>query len=107
MLGYHADTIENDSVSSAMKRSASKTLISVLVLTAALAVAGCATHQETTQTTYTTTPGYTDDSPPQTTTTTTTTSDEPDSVVGSVFHAVGTVILFPFRLIGDAVGLLV
>jgi ABC-type oligopeptide transport system substrate-binding subunit len=100
--------MENDSVS-AMKRSASKSLTLILALSAALAVAGCSTHQETTQTTSTTTPAYTDDStpPPQTTTTTTTTSNEPDSVVGSVFHTVGTVILFPFRLIGDALGLLV
>jgi outer membrane lipoprotein SlyB len=92
-----------------MRRTASKSLILILALSTALAITGCATQQETTQTTYTTTPAYADDStpPPQTTTTTTTTTDEPDSVVGSVFHAVGTVILFPFRLIGDALGLLV
>jgi ABC-type oligopeptide transport system substrate-binding subunit len=32
---------------------------------------------------------------------------EPDSVLGSAFHFVGTVVLFPFRLIGDTLGLLV
>jgi len=92
-----------------MKGSAPRTLVTILALCATLAFSGCATHQETTQTTQTTTtPTYNDDSSPpsQTTTTTTTTSDEPDSVVGSVFHAIGTVILFPFRLIGDALGLI-
>jgi hypothetical protein len=91
-----------------MKRSASKTLTAILALCALISVSACATHQETQTTETTTTPAYTDDSSPpsQTTTTTTTTSDEPDSVVGSVFHAVGTVILFPFRLIGDALGLI-
>ncbi len=94
---------------SRMKKKALKSLALIFALSAALAVAGCATHQETTQTTYTTSPAYADDTstPPQTTTTTTTTNDEPDSVVGSVFHAVGTIILFPFRLVGDALGLLV
>jgi hypothetical protein len=32
---------------------------------------------------------------------------EPDSVLGSAFHFVGTVVMFPFRLIGDTLGLLV
>ncbi len=32
---------------------------------------------------------------------------EPDSVLGSAVHFVGTVVLFPFRLIGDTLGLLV
>ena len=42
----------------------------------------------------------------QTTTTTTTTDNEPDSVLGATFHAIGTIIAFPFRLIGDALGLI-
>jgi hypothetical protein len=87
-----------------MKRSVSKSLALIFALSATIAVAACATHQETTQTTYTTSPAYADESPPPPQTTTTT--DEPDSVVGSVFHAVGTVILFPFRLIGDALDLI-
>ena len=41
------------------------------------------------------------------TTTTTTATEEPDSVVGATLHAVATVILFPFRLVGDALSLLV
>lgn len=40
-------------------------------------------------------------------TTTTTTTNEPDSVLGATVHAIGTVVLFPFRLVGDAIGLLV
>ncbi len=44
--------------------------------------------------------------PATTTTTTTTTSSAPDSVLGATFHAVGTIILFPFRLIGDAIELI-
>jgi hypothetical protein len=43
----------------------------------------------------------------QSETTTTTTSNEPDSVLGATFHAIGTIILFPFRLVGDAIGLIV
>jgi hypothetical protein len=31
---------------------------------------------------------------------------EPDSVLGSGLHFVGTVIMFPFRLIGDTLGLI-
>ncbi len=33
-------------------------------------------------------------------------TDEPDSVLGASAHAVGTVILFPFRVVGDTLGLL-
>ncbi len=39
-----------------------------------------------------------------TTTTTTTTSNEPDSVLGATVHAVGTVVMFPFRVVFDALG---
>jgi uncharacterized membrane protein YdcZ (DUF606 family) len=38
---------------------------------------------------------------------TTTTANAPDSVLGAAAHAVGTIILFPFRPVGDALGLLV
>ena len=49
--------------------------------------------------------------PPSSTYTTTTTtekteSSEPDSVVGAIAHAVGTAILFPFRLAGETVELI-
>jgi hypothetical protein len=33
-------------------------------------------------------------------------SDGPDSVLGATAHAVGTVILFPFRVVGDTLELL-
>ena len=89
-----------------------------LVLAGVLLGVGCSSQQsETTTTTTTQSAPATDadanaaDSPQvsrsTSTTTTTKTSDEPDSVVGSVAHAVGTIILFPFRLIGDALSLIV
>jgi hypothetical protein len=89
-----------------------------LVVAGVLLGAGCSSQQSETTTTATTTqsaPATNADASaansPQvskstSTTTTTKTSDEPDSVVGSVAHAVGTIILFPFRLIGDALGLI-
>ncbi len=50
---------------------------------------------------------YTLPPPSQTTTTTTkTTTDEPQSVVGATANAVGTVILFPFRVVGDTLELI-
>ncbi len=74
-------------------------------------LSSCSSHDETTtQRTVTTSPAYSDSTAPPpatTTTTTTTTNDEPDSVVGSTLHAVGTIILFPFRLVGDAISLIV
>jgi len=75
-------------------------LVSTLVI-----FQGCASEQtETVRRTTTTS----DTAPPSTTTTTeTTTSKKPDSVLGATAHAVGTVILFPFRLVGDALGLIV
>ncbi len=86
----------------------------IIVLSIALlgpaALSGCSSHSETTTTTTReTTVAANPDSAPTTTTTTTTTtqSDEPDSVLGATFHAIGTIILFPFRLVGSAVSLLV
>lgn len=35
-----------------------------------------------------------------------TTRTEPDSVVGSTAHAVGTIIAAPFRLVGDAIDII-
>jgi hypothetical protein len=78
-------------------------------------VQGCSSEQRTTTVTTRTdggavatqgaeTPDNTN--PPQTTTTTTTESNEPQSVLGATAHAIGTIILFPFRLIGDALGLI-
>jgi hypothetical protein len=78
-------------------------------------VQGCAGRQSTTtrETTTTAPVSRADDSaetepePRTVQTTTTTSSNEPDSVIGATAHAVGTIILFPFRLIGDAVELIV
>jgi hypothetical protein len=44
---------------------------------------------------------------PSATTTTTTQSNEPDSVLGATLHLVGTVILLPFRIVGDVLGAIV
>lgn len=100
-------------------------LIATAVASCALMLAqGCASGQRTTSVTTVTrvdggaltsqtTPG--DDSPsasssdpngPSATTTTTTTTDsgEPDSVLGATLHLVGTVILLPFRIVGDVLG---
>ena len=67
----------------------------------------CSSRQ-TTETTVSRPDSYGDSESSSTTTTTTyTTTEEPDSVLGATFHAIGTVILFPFRLVGDAVELIV
>ena len=82
------------------------------VLASVLAIAaGCSTEHSITTTTTAADPSTEvasndgaatpQNAPASTTTTTVTTKDEPDSVAGSIFHAVGTIILFPFRVIGD------
>jgi hypothetical protein len=89
-----------------MKRLAAAVTVCVAPLTQSCSSSGSYESRQTTVTT--TTPN--ESPPPGSTTTTTTTesssSSEPDSVLGATVHAVGTVILFPFRLIGDALGLL-
>jgi uncharacterized protein YceK len=79
--------------------------LSVALLTPVV-VQGCSSQSETTTSTTT---SEAPQSAPTTmiTTSTTTTSHEPDSVLGATFHAIGTIILFPFRLVGDAIGLIV
>lgn len=91
----------------------------LLALTLACAVPlmqGCSDQRQVTtvERTTTTDPG-TEKTPDtvtnpseQTTTTTTTTKspDEPPSVLGATASAIGTIILFPFRLVGDALGLI-
>jgi len=80
-----------------------------LALGAGSVLASCGGQQQTTQTTSSSNasgPAATSAAPP-TTTTTTTTTEEPDSVVGATLNAVGTVILFPFRILGDAIDLIV
>jgi hypothetical protein len=90
-------------------------LVVVLACYPVVLIQGCSDRQETTTVTQRTDGGAVEtqgtqtpaDSQPSTTTTTTTQSNEPDSVLGATAHAIGTIILFPFRLIGDALGLLV
>jgi len=78
-----------------------------IALITPVVIQGCSSQSETTTTT-TTTSEVPQSAPTQTiTTSSTTTSNEPDSVLGATFHAIGTIILFPFRLVGDAIGLIV
>ena len=86
-----------------------KRILPIIALSMALitpaVIQGCSSQSETTTTTTSQEP----QSAPTTTvtTSTTTTSNEPDSVLGATFHAIGTIILFPFRLVGDAIELIV
>jgi len=86
-------------------------LLLVIALFAVAGAQGCASGQtQTTVTRCTPLPadngyGYNDNQPPVETTTTTT-SSRPDSLVGATAHAVATAIELPFRLVGDAVGLI-
>ena len=86
-----------------------KRILPIIALSLALitpaVIQGCSSQSETTTTTTSEEP----QSAPTTTvtTSTTTTSNEPDSVLGATFHAIGTIILFPFRLVGDAIELIV
>ena len=88
---------------------AKKRLITIVALS--LMIIGCASEKTTTTTVTQSSPlpPASDPSTPpsQTTTTTTkTTSNEPHSVVGATANAVGTVILFPFRVVGDTLELI-
>jgi len=75
-----------------------------IALISPLIIDGCSSQSETT----TTTSSEPQSAPTTTaTSTTTTSSDEPDSVPGATFHAIGTIILFPFRQVGDAIELIV
>jgi len=85
-----------------MKKSTTTSIGLSAVLCVCLALASCA--DTSSQTTYTTSvPG---EPPTVETTTTTTTTGEPDSVVGSTANAAGTIIVAPFRLVGDALGII-
>ena len=85
-----------------MKKSIFSTIGLSAMLCACLALSSCA--DTTTQTTYASDPG--DPAVGSTTTTTYTTTNEPDSVVGSTANAAGTIIAAPFRLVGDALGII-
>ncbi|MGO9605867.1 MAG: hypothetical protein ACLQAT_21180 [Candidatus Binataceae bacterium] len=78
-----------------------------IALIAPAVIPGCSSQSETTTTTSETTASDPSAAPTTTTTTTTTKDDEPDSVLGATFHAIGTIILAPFRLVGDAISLIV
>ena len=88
-----------------MKTRAVTTIFLTAILLICAGSPGCSS-QQTTETTVSR-PDSDSESSSSTTTTTTTTTDEPDSVLGATVHAIGTVVLFPFRLVGDAVGLIV
>jgi hypothetical protein len=85
-----------------MRKSIFSTISLSAILCACLALQSCA--DTSTQTTYETEPG--DPAVASTTTTTYTTTSEPDSVVGSTANAAGTIIAAPFRLVGDALGII-
>ena len=87
-----------------LKRTLPIIALSMALMTP-MVIQGCSSQSETTTTTTSAVP----QSDPTTTitTSTTTTSNETDSVLGATFHAIGTIILFPFRLVGDAIGLIV
>ena len=68
---------------------------------------GCASEQTKTVQSTTTTSNPAQPQATTTTTTETTKTKEPDSVLGATAHAIGTVILLPFPLIGDAAELIV
>jgi uncharacterized lipoprotein YajG len=84
-----------------MNRRAFPILLLAITLAGPAMLSGCSDQQTTT-----TTVQPADPDAPAGTTSTTTTTNEPDSVVGATLNAVGTIILFPFRLIGDALGLI-
>ncbi len=83
----------------------SKNLIPVLIFALAMGIpAGCASHTETRTTETTTTePAQLSETETKTTTTTTEESGH-DSLLGATAHFVGTVIAFPFRVVGDVLG---
>ncbi|MFZ0661008.1 MAG: hypothetical protein WBE78_09400 [Candidatus Binataceae bacterium] len=84
-----------------MNRRAFPILLLAITLAGPAMLSGCSDQQTTT-----TTVQPADPDAPASTTSTTTTTTEPDSVVGSTLNAVGTIILFPFRLVADAFGLI-
>jgi PBP1b-binding outer membrane lipoprotein LpoB len=90
-----------------MKRT--KNLIMFAALS--LLLIGCSTERTTTTVTTQSAPLPPASDPstppsPTTTTTTKTTTNEPQSVVGATANAVGTVVLFPFRVVGDTLELI-
>jgi putative effector of murein hydrolase len=100
-----------------MKLREHPTLLAFIIVFTGLCVQACSSGSQTTQTTVTRNaapPQYAyasseplDPQPSDTiTTTTTTTTKRPDSLLGATAHAVGTAIALPFRIVGDALGLI-
>jgi hypothetical protein len=87
-----------------MKIQTLRSATAALIVYSMISVTACASHEETTTTV---TPATAEYPATATTTTTTVSNEEHDSVVGATLHAVGTIILFPFRLVGDAISLIV
>ena len=91
-----------------MKRTKNVIMFAAL----SLLLIGCSTQRTTTTVTTDTKPlppASDESTPPSQTTTTitkTTTTDQPQSVLGATASAVGTVILFPFRVVGDTLELI-
>ena len=73
------------------------------IFCACLTLQSCA--ETSSETTYTTTTTDSGEPVQHTTTTTTTRDDDHDSILGSTLHAVGTIIAAPFRLVGDAISI--
>ena len=84
-------------------------IISAIALTAIICACpilqSCSDSSSQTTDTTTSDPGdgY---SPSETTTTTTTTTNQPDTVVGATADAAGTIVEAPFRIVGDALGVI-
>lgn len=97
-----------------MKKSILSTIGLSAILCAGLVLQSCSDTR--TETTYSSDPYYASargyeapgyEAPVETTTTTTySTTDDHDSVVGSTAHAAGTIIEAPFRIVGDALGVI-
>ena len=92
-----------------MRKSMIPAIALCAILSACLTLQSCADTSSQTTTTYTKAP---DGTPEETKTTTSTTTNNQDSVVGrgsvvgSTFDAVGTIIAAPFRLVGDAISII-
>lgn len=88
-----------------------------LALCAVVPAQGCSSGERTTTTTSVTRSdggAVTNDpqagsgqAPANTTTTTTSQSSEPDSVLGATTHALVTIVMLPFRVVGDALSLII
>jgi uncharacterized lipoprotein YajG len=91
--------------------AAMKRMKNLMMFAALMVLIGCSTERTSTTTVTQSAPlppaSDPSTAPSQTTTTTTkTTTDQPQSVLGATANAVGTVVLFPFRVVGDTLELI-